>query len=47
MLNEQLGEEAEEGDVRKVEELLSKGANVNARLDDGYTIDDSSRIWPP
>ena len=36
MLDEQLGEEAREGNVRKVAELLSLGANVNASLDDVF-----------
>ena len=30
MLDDQLGEETREGNVRKVEELLSMGADVNA-----------------
>ena len=36
MLNKHLGEEAREGNVRKVAELLSMGANVNASLG-GFT----------
>ena len=37
MLDEQLGEEAFKGNMRKVEELLSMGANVNASLSNGFT----------
>ena len=37
MSNTQLWKEASEGNVRKVAELLSMGADVNANLGDGFT----------
>ena len=37
MFDEQLGEEARKGNLRKVAELLSLGADVNASLSNGFT----------